>query len=36
MGRLEVEKIKGEAEMLNSLDHPHIVRYKQVLLRPNR
>lgn len=25
-----MEKIKGEAEMLNSLDHHHIVKFKQV------
>ena len=33
MGRIDLEKIKGEAEMLNSLDHPHIVKYKQVETR---
>lgn len=30
IGNIEVEKIKGEAEMLNSLDHRHIVKYKHV------
>jgi len=27
----EIEKIKGEADMLNLLEHPHIVRLKYVL-----
>eukprot|EP00829_Urostomides_striatus_P002421 TRINITY_DN12613_c0_g1_i1.p1 TRINITY_DN12613_c0_g1~~TRINITY_DN12613_c0_g1_i1.p1 ORF type:complete len:105 (-),score=29.69 TRINITY_DN12613_c0_g1_i1:13-291(-) len=30
IGNIEVEKIKGEAEMLNSLDHRHIVKYKHL------
>ena len=32
IGSDEIEKIKGEADMLNSLEHPHIVKLKHVFL----
>lgn len=31
----EVDKIKNEAEALNSFDHPHIVKFKKVILSNN-
>lgn len=32
IGTLEIDKIKGESEMLNSLDNKHIVKFKEARL----
>ena len=32
MGEEDIEQIKNEARLLEFLDHPHIVRYKQVII----
>jgi hypothetical protein len=29
----EIDKIKNEAEVLKVLDHPYIVKYKQVIMK---
>jgi len=29
----EIDEIKNEAEVLKMLDHPYIVKYKQVITR---
>jgi len=33
MGEDIIGKVKNEGELLNFLDHPHIVKYKQVRAR---
>jgi hypothetical protein len=30
MGENNIDKVRNEGELLNFLDHPHIVKYKQV------